>query len=576
MNNNSSNTNNTLQFSSFGKQSKTSSKANITKNVVVYTRVSTKEQADTNFSLETQRKVIEEYAQRNELNILQFFGGTYESAKTDGRKEFLRMLNFIKTNREKTSQILVYTLDRFSRTGGSAIKIASDLREKHGISVFAVTQPTDTTNPSGVLHQNIQLLFSEFDNQQRRQRVIAGMKEKFKMGYWVVKPPQGYDIIKINGDRRIVVNEEGKKIKKAFEWKATGMKNEEIISKLNAMGVKMYKQQLHKIFVNPFYCGMIAHGMLEGKVIEGKHEAMISRKLFLKANNMVTSSSKYGVPHKLENINLPLKTFVICSECNKPLTGYIMKKRNIYYYKCRTKGCCLNRNAEQLHLQFKDLLSQYSVDPECFDSMLYEMVHVFGELNKESVEKEKIFRVRQAEILKKLETIEEKFYALNQMDEETFVKFKSKYIQEKKIVDAELELCGLSGSNMEGDLKQLLELSLKLKTVWTSGDVSIKEKLQKLVFPEGIEYNRQTSGVRAKKVNGVFGLIADLSKLLEDNKKGTSPFMDWKSLSAEKEGFEPPEVLPSTVFKTAAIDRSATSPRQRYIFFNFTKAKYFS
>ncbi len=33
-----------------------------------------------------------------------------------------------------------------------------------------------------------------------------------------------------------------------------------------------------------------------------------------------------------------------------------------------------------------------------------------------------------------------------------------------------------------------------------------------------------------------------------------------KHISAEKEGFEPPEVLPSTVFKTAAIDHSAISP----------------
>ncbi len=31
-------------------------------------------------------------------------------------------------------------------------------------------------------------------------------------------------------------------------------------------------------------------------------------------------------------------------------------------------------------------------------------------------------------------------------------------------------------------------------------------------------------------------------------------------LIAEREGFEPPEVLPSTVFKTAAIDHSAISP----------------
>ncbi len=35
---------------------------------------------------------------------------------------------------------------------------------------------------------------------------------------------------------------------------------------------------------------------------------------------------------------------------------------------------------------------------------------------------------------------------------------------------------------------------------------------------------------------------------------------------AEKEGFEPPDLLQSTVFKTAAFDRSAISPVYRYHF----------
>ena len=34
---------------------------------------------------------------------------------------------------------------------------------------------------------------------------------------------------------------------------------------------------------------------------------------------------------------------------------------------------------------------------------------------------------------------------------------------------------------------------------------------------------------------------------------------------AEREGFEPPEGYPSTVFKTAAFDHSATSPRAENI-----------
>ena len=42
-------------------------------------------------------------------------------------------------------------------------------------------------------------------------------------------------------------------------------------------------------------------------------------------------------------------------------------------------------------------------------------------------------------------------------------------------------------------------------------------------------------------------------------KKG--PIQGPFSLLAEREGFEPPEVLPSIVFKTTAIDHSAISPK---------------
>ena len=86
-------------FSQFVKKSREVSKVSDSKNVVVYTRVSSKEQADKNLSLETQKKAIEEYAIRNGLTISAYFGGTYESAKTDGRKEFSSMLEFIKRNK---------------------------------------------------------------------------------------------------------------------------------------------------------------------------------------------------------------------------------------------------------------------------------------------------------------------------------------------------------------------------------------------------------------------------------------------------------------------------------------------
>jgi DNA invertase Pin-like site-specific DNA recombinase len=57
------------------------------------------------------KKVFTEYAQKNEFEIKGYYVGNYESSKTDERKEFGRMLKFVKTSKEKIVYILVYSLD---------------------------------------------------------------------------------------------------------------------------------------------------------------------------------------------------------------------------------------------------------------------------------------------------------------------------------------------------------------------------------------------------------------------------------------------------------------------------------
>ena len=96
-------------FSRFAKTDRQgNSLNNSSKAVVAYTRVSGKEQ-EKNMSLPYQRQIIDEYANREGLHIDAYFGGKYESAKSDGRKEFQRMLDYIKKSKRKISQILVYT-----------------------------------------------------------------------------------------------------------------------------------------------------------------------------------------------------------------------------------------------------------------------------------------------------------------------------------------------------------------------------------------------------------------------------------------------------------------------------------
>ena len=526
-------------FSSFGNQTKSKlPKFTDHKTAVVYTRVSTKEQSDNNLSLSFQRRTIEEYAQRNGINILEYFGGTYESAKTDGRKEFLRMFDFLKKNKGKISHLLVYTLDRFSRTGGAAIKLAQDLRENQGVAVFAVTQPTDTSNPSGVLHQNMQLLFSEFDNQLRRQRAVAGMREKVNLGICISKPPQGYDIVKRDGRRMIVVNEVGKKIRKAFEWKARGMKNEEILLKLRAMGVPMFKQQLSKLFRKPFYCGVMNHKMLEGRVIEGTHEKLISKELFLKVNEIHLNTSGNGVPHKKEDNNIPLKVFVKCDDCKEPFTGYIVKAKQLYYYKCRTTGCKCNRSADKLHKLFLNLLEQYTIKEDSIEPIQFHLEYLYQAENKERTEQEKILKDQTIEVQKNIDAIEESYFIKKDMQRETYEKFLTKYQKEKANIACELEKHSGSISNFEKYIENALSLSLKLPQIWSCSTIAVRENLQKLLFPEGIYYNKQNLSFRTGKVNPIFDAIAALAGNTGEIKKGTNYNKNDLSPKAETERFE--------------------------------------
>src|ERR1035437_10059130 len=158
-----------------------------TNNSVIYTRVSTKEQADNNMSLDTQLKICKQFANKNGYIIMESFGGTYESAKNDERKEFSKMLSFVKKSKDKISHIIVYSVDRFSRSGANAIYIAENLR-KQGVLVCSVMQPTDSTTASGSLQQNIQFIFSEYDNQQRPEKSMAGVKEMLLKGEWPTAP----------------------------------------------------------------------------------------------------------------------------------------------------------------------------------------------------------------------------------------------------------------------------------------------------------------------------------------------------------------------------------------------------
>ncbi|MBX7206529.1 MAG: recombinase family protein [Bacteroidia bacterium] len=489
----------------------------LTGNCVIYTRVSSKEQ-ELGYSLETQKKDCEAFAKKNEYSILGQFGGTYESAKTDERKEFNRMLQFIKKSKEKISFIVVYSIDRFSRSGANGIYIKEQLK-KEGIYIVAVTQPVDATTSSGDFQQNIQMIFSHYDNQLRREKCMAGVKEAISRGEWCHKAPMGYDAVHSEGKRKLVVNEKGKLLRKAFLWKAEGLTIEQIREKLVALGLNIYHQKLSQMFRNPFYCGLIAHNSLEGKLQDGNQEKLVSKAIFMKVNELLQENAQgYKVKH--ENEDVPMKNFLKCGHCGDSMPGYIVKRKNIWYYKCRKKGCCNNKSARQVHDTFmQEILAHMCLNPEYAEMVKQVMLRTYYQLTEATTDNTALLRQNLQVVEQKIERLEERFI-IEEITADQFARFTEKFRAERDGILEELGKTEVQVSNPENYIDQIIGYSLNLPETWASASYQDKQKIQNMVFPEGIAYDKKNDQCRTSKINWVFLWIARQQQELANKKTG--------------------------------------------------------
>ena len=119
-------------------------KKEVNKRIIGYTRVSSKDQV-TNFSIEGQAKEIRDFAEKNNYVVEDILGGTYESASGDfTRKEFKRLYDEIKKSKNRPYAIAIKFINRFSRTGASAISIVDELVEKLNVHLIETSTGLNT------------------------------------------------------------------------------------------------------------------------------------------------------------------------------------------------------------------------------------------------------------------------------------------------------------------------------------------------------------------------------------------------------------------------------------------------
>ncbi len=478
----------------------------------LWTRVSTEKQEMNNCSLDTQKRICEEYAAANGITIKARFGGTHESAKVEG-KQYKEMIAKVARDKE-INIILVYSFDRFSRAGNEAIATKAYLKTK-GVYVISATQATDPDSAAGEFMENIIFLFNQFENNLRRDKAVTGMTECLRRGEWYSKPPLGYDKKKIGKTHVLTVNETGKLLQKAFIWKATeGIGDIQIIARLKNMGLSIDPKHWNKILHNRFYCGYINHSLLDGEEIEGKQEVLIDEDTWNKANGI----TKVGYEHREVTEDFPLKRHVICSDCGGYLTGYTVKARNKNYYKCNKKGCKSNHSTEKMHRLYSDVLASYQVPTE-FVPILSKVLHkVFGRYNEDKGSIRSTLIKKQTETKKKIETCQVR-HGLGEISEEVYMTTIKHLKSELANIECGIEDASKNLSNMEKFIDKAIAMSCKLGTLWNNGDFEIRQKLQNLLFPNGILFDKEMDDYRTENENEVLRVFKRFSSICRVEKE---------------------------------------------------------
>ena len=346
---------------------------------------------------------------------------------------------------------------------------------------------------------------------------MAGVKEQLLNGVWCTAPPTGYDIIRREGKKEFILNKRGRLIKKIFVWKEEGLTLESIRERLLGLGWKVDARRIADMLRNPFYCGLLAHNALEGQLVEGIQEKVISREFFLKVNGIISTRGTYTLQTKDENV--PLKRFIKCDDCSGYLTAYKAKKNQEYYYKCRTVGCSCNKRADTLHNAFREQLTSVNLklDKSITEIIKQQMIATYNQLNKDKQETAVTLTTQINDIDKKLDRIEERLIE-EEITKQMFDKYSAKYKEEKIVIEKNVASLGNQVSNLDKCIDAVINYAGKLNTMWDSADFIQKQKLQKLVFPEGMYYNKKRDTCRTGRLNAAFLCISQLASTLEGKK----------------------------------------------------------
>jgi len=185
------------------------------------------------------------------------------------------------------------------------------------------------------------------------------------------------------------------------------------------------------------------------------------------------------------------------------MTGYVVKKKQLYYYKCRVTGCCSNKSANKIHEHFQELMN-LKINPDVRSLVEEGIRAIYAIIFKERMSEKQLLNTNRNELLRKIESLEERF-AVGAINEQLFQKFHDKF--QKELADIENEKASATTAS-QVTMKHCIDFADMICEdpwqLWNNGFVDQRSRLQLLLFPNGIRFSKKTDQLEAVKTSVFF------------------------------------------------------------------------
>ncbi|MDC0761665.1 recombinase family protein [Brevibacillus sp. AG] len=297
--------------------------------VAIYLRVSTQEQVD-NYSIEAQRERLEAFCKAKGWTIYDVYidaGFTGSNIDRPGLQRLLMEL-------EKVDVVVVYKLDRLSRSQRDTLTLIEDYFLKNKVDFVSLTEALDTSTPFGKAMIGILAVFAQLERETIAERMRLGHIKRAEEGLRGMGgdyDPAGY---KRQDGHLVLVPEEAQHIQEAFNLYEQYLSITKVQKRLKELNYSVWRFRRYRdILSNKLYCGYV---QFANNHYKGQHEPIISEEQFDRVQVLLSRHKGRNAFKAKESL---LSGLVVCGECGEPYTSYHCraKGKHYRYYNCRAR-----------------------------------------------------------------------------------------------------------------------------------------------------------------------------------------------------------------------------------------------